>query len=307
MTTVQHVAFIGLGAMGFPMAGHIARGGFSTTVHNRSPGPRDDWKTTYAGSLASSPREAAEGADVVCLCVGNDNDVRSVVYGDSGVLAGMGPGALLIDHTTTSAELARELHAACQQQHLHFLDAPVSGGQAGAQSGQLTVMVGGSSEGVEMALPVLHCYAKSIKHMGAAGTGQLTKMVNQICIAGLIQGLAEALNFAQQAGLDGEAVVEVISQGAAQSWQMDNRYKTMLAGEFEFGFAVDWMRKDLGIVMKTASEVGAALPVTSLVDQFYADVQQMGGGRWDTSSLITRLRASAKQPSAPAPGALAQD
>ena len=290
MTTVQHVAFIGLGAMGFPMAGHIARGGFSTTVHNRSPGPRENWKATYPGSWAASPREAAEGADVVCLCVGNDDDVRSVVYGDHGVLASMGRETLLIDHTTTSAELARELHTACQAKGVGFLDAPVSGGQAGAETGQLTVMLGGHNDDVDMGIPVLHCYAKSIKHMGGPGTGQLTKMVNQICIAGLVQGLAEALNFAQCAGLDGEAVVEAISQGAAQSWQMDNRYKTMLAGEFDFGFAVDWMRKDLGIVMKTANEVGAALPVTALVDQFYADVQQMGGGRWDTSSLIARLK-----------------
>ena len=291
MSTAQlHTAFIGLGAMGFPMAGHLTKAGFETTVYNRSESKRSAWQTEYPGHAEDTPARAAAAADVVCLCVGNDDDVRSVVYGDSGVLATMRTGTTLIDHTTASAELARELHAACAERGIGFLDAPVSGGQAGAENGQLTIMVGGDQAVFDRALPVMNAYGKSVRLMGEAGAGQLTKMVNQICIAGLVQGLSEALHFAQKAGLDGMSVIEAISKGAAQSWQMDNRHATMLNGEFDFGFAVDWMRKDLGIVMQTANEIGAALPVTALVDQFYADVQQMGGGRWDTSSLIQRLR-----------------
>lgn len=291
MTSSQaRVAFIGLGAMGFPMAGHLAAAGFTTTVYNRSPAKAEDWCSRHSGASAETPARAAQGADVVCLCVGNDDDVRSVVYGANGVLSTMAEGSVLIDHTTASAELARELAAACAEKGIGFLDAPVSGGQAGAENGQLTIMIGGAESQYERALPVMNCYAKSTRLMGPAGAGQITKMANQICIAGIVQGLSEALHFADKAGLDGHAVIEAISKGAAQSWQMDNRHATMIEGKFDFGFAVDWMRKDLSITLKAANDFGASLPVTALVDQFYADVQNMGGGRWDTSSLIQRLR-----------------
>lgn len=284
------VAFIGLGVMGYPMAGHLARKGHQVTVYNRSPGKAEQWVAQYAGSSAPTPREAAAGAELVMCCVGNDDDLRSVILGEQGAFAGMAPGAILVDHTTASADVARELAAVAVERGLGFLDAPVSGGQAGAVNGVLTVMVGGEQQAYAAAEPVIQCYARMMRLMGPAGSGQLSKMVNQICIAGLVQGLAEALNFAQCAGLDGHAVVDVISKGAAQSWQMENRYKTMLAGEFDFGFAVDWMRKDLSIVLEESRRNGAQLPVTALVDQFYADVQGMGGGRWDTSSLLARLQ-----------------
>ena len=290
MSQAPRAAFIGLGAMGSPMAGHLANAGFATTVYNRSPVKSEQWVASYGGERALIPAQAAKGADVVCLCVGNDDDVRSVVYGSDGVLEAMAEGSILIDHTTASAELARELDAACKEHSISFLDAPVSGGQAGAENGQLTIMVGGDEGAYIRALPAMETYAKSTRLMGPAGAGQLTKMVNQICIAGLVQGLSEALHFADKAGLDGMAVIEAISKGAAQSWQMENRHATMIDGKFDFGFAVDWMRKDLGITLKAANEFGASLPVTALVDQFYADVQNMGGGRWDTSSLIQRLR-----------------
>jgi len=286
----QRIAFVGLGAMGYPMAGHLARANFQTTVYNRSSTKAEQWTAEYCGDHAATPAAAAQNADAVCLCVGNDDDVRSVVYGDTGVLATLPRGGMLIDHTTASAELARELGAACEARGIGFVDAPVSGGQAGAENGQLTVMAGGAQSDFDRAYSIMECYAKSIRRMGAVGTGQLTKMVNQICIAGVVQGLSEALHFADKAGLDGHEVIAAISKGAAQSWQMDNRHSTMIAGEFDFGFAVDWMRKDLGIVLQTANDVGASLPLTALVDQFYGDVQNMGGGRWDTSSLIQRLR-----------------
>ncbi len=288
-------AFVGLGVMGFPMAGHLAAAGHSVRVYNRTSSRAREWLARFgdvagATDMAATPREAAGSAEVVFLCVGNDDDVRSVVYGDSGVLAGMSAGSVLVDHTTASADLARELESACAAKGVGFLDAPVSGGQAGAENGQLTIMVGGSSQTFQIAEPVMACYAKSVRRLGDAGAGQLTKMVNQICIAGVLQGLAEALHFAEQAGLDIADVVDVISKGAAQSWQMENRYKTMAAGDFEFGFAVNWMRKDLDITLRTGRTLSARLPLTALVDQFYADVQAYGGGRWDTSSLIERLR-----------------
>jgi len=288
-------AFIGLGVMGYPMAGHLARAGHPVTVYNRTATRAQEWVAECAGSpgeirMVDTPSQAASGAEVVLVCVGNDDDVRSVVYGDAGVLNGMAEGSVLIDHTTASADLARELAEACASQDSGFLDAPVSGGQAGAENGQLTVMVGGDQAVFEHASAVLQCYAKSVRLMGPAGSGQLTKMVNQICIAGVLQGLAEGLHFAEQAGLDIEAVVDVISKGAAQSWQMENRYQSMAAGNFEFGFAVNWMRKDLDITLRTGRDLEARLPLTALVDQFYADVQSYGGGRWDTSSLIERLR-----------------
>ena len=283
------VAFIGLGVMGYPMAGHLARAGHQVCVYNRTPAKATQWVAEYAGSQAATPREAAQGAELVMTCVGNDEDLRSVVLGADGAFAGMAAGAVLVDHTTASADVARELASQAGALGLCFLDAPVSGGQAGAENGVLTIMVGGSKVAYAQAEPVLQAYARMIRLMGEAGSGQLTKMVNQICIAGLVQGLAEALHFAQRAGLDGESAMEVIGKGAAQSWQLDNRHKTMLAGEFEFGFAVDWMRKDLSILLDEARRNGAQLPVTALVDQFYADVQAMGGGRWDTSSLMARL------------------
>ncbi|NRH29582.1 NAD(P)-dependent oxidoreductase [Pseudomonas sp. MS19] len=287
MTTV---AFIGLGVMGFPMAGHLARAGHDVCVYNRNPAKAADWVETYAGRSAATPREAAQGAELVMVCVGNDDDLRSVVLGDDGVFAGMQGDAILVDHTTASADVARELAGKAAELGLGFLDAPVSGGQAGAVNGALTIMVGGDAAAYARAEPVIQAYARMARLMGEAGSGQLTKMVNQICIAGLVQGLSEALHFAQCAGLNGEAAMEVISKGAAQSWQLENRHKTMLAGDFDFGFAVDWMRKDLSILLNEARNNGAQLPVTALVDQFYADVQGMGGGRWDTSSLLARLK-----------------
>jgi 3-hydroxyisobutyrate dehydrogenase len=277
------------------MAGHLAAAGHPVAVYNRTRSRAEGWIAEHSGAAgadtaAATPAEAAATADVVLLCVGNDDDVRSVVYGDHGVLAGMKRGSVLVDHTTASADLARELAQACAERGVGFLDAPVSGGQAGAENGQLTVMVGGSEETFAAVEPVIACYAKSVRLMGPAGAGQLTKMVNQICIAGVLQGLAEGIHFAEQAELDVEAVIDVISKGAAQSWQMENRYRTMAAGEFDFGFAVNWMRKDLDITLRTGRHLEARLPLTALIDQFYADVQSYGGGRWDTSSLIERLR-----------------
>ena len=298
MTDSKKTAFVGLGVMGYPMAGHLARAGHTVSVFNRTTAKASKWLDDFeaAGSgehrAELTPKEAADGAELVFLCVGNDDDVRSVVFGDAGVLASMGEGSTLVDHTTASADLARELAGACGKQGIGFLDAPVSGGQAGAENGQLTVMVGGEQRTFDAARPVMDCFAKSVRLMGPAGSGQLTKMVNQICIAGVLQGLAEGLHFAEQADLDIEAVVDVISKGAAQSWQMENRHQTMAKGEFEFGFAVDWMRKDLDITLATGRKLDARLPLTALVDQFYADVQGYGGGRWDTSSLIQRLRKS---------------
>lgn len=286
---VGNVAFIGLGVMGYPMAGHLAAAGFDVTVYNRTTSRAERWCEEHAGHLQDTPAAAAAGADVVLCCVGNDDDVREVTLGAQGAFEGMRDNAIFIDHTTASANVARELAAAATQRGFHFLDAPVSGGQAGAENGQLTIMVGGDEEIFARATPVLDCYAKSAKLLGPVGAGQLTKMANQICIAGVLQGLSEALHFARLAGLDGAAVVDVISGGAAQSWQMDNRSQTMLEDQFEFGFAVNWMRKDLAITLAEARRNGARLPLTALVDQFYADVQEMGGGRWDTSSLIRRL------------------
>ncbi len=283
------VAFIGLGVMGFPMAGHLAAGGHEVTVYNRTSSKAEAWVSQHGGSTAATPREAAEGAAFVFSCVGNDDDLRSVVLGDDGILAGMASGAVLVDNTTASAEVARELAATAKAQGGGFIDAPVSGGQAGAENGVLTVMCGGEPGDFERAQPVIDCYARAVTLMGPAGAGQLTKMVNQICIAGLVQGLAEGLNFGMKSGLDMAKVIEVISKGAAGSWQMENRGSTMCKGEFEFGFAVDWMRKDLGICFAEANKNGARLPVAHLVDQFYAHVQARGGRRWDTSSLIQLL------------------
>ena len=287
---MANVAFIGLGVMGYPMAGHLQRAGHQVTVYNRTAAKAASWVERYGGTSAATPAEAARGQDVVLLCVGNDDDLREVVCGEQGVLAAAHNGMVLVDHTTASASVARELSALAAEQGVGFLDAPVSGGQAGAESGQLTIMAGGDEAVFDLVRPILSCYARMLRLMGPVGSGQLTKMVNQICIGGLLQGLSEAMHFAQQAGLDGDAVVSVISKGAAQSWQMENRYRSMLDGEFDFGFAVDWMRKDLSIVLEEAGRNGARLPVTALVDQFYADVQAMGGGRWDTSSLIARLQ-----------------
>ena len=282
----QQVAFIGLGVMGYPMAGHLAKAGFATRVYNRTAARSEQWCKDYEGEFALTPREAAEGADFVFMCVGNDDDLRSVVYGDDGVLAGCKPGAILVDHTTASANVAREI---ADKSSVAFLDAPVSGGQAGAESGVLTVMIGGDQAAFDAVRPVIMSYARAAELLGGVGAGQLTKMVNQICIAGLVQGLSEGLDFAQRAGLDGHKVVDVISKGAAGSWQMENRGNTMLDDEFEFGFAVDWMRKDLGICIEEAGKNGAELPITSIVNDFYDEIKEMGGGRWDTSSLIRRL------------------
>lgn len=288
------VAFLGLGVMGYPMAGHLALAGHQVTVYNRTATKSIAWCAEYAGATApkyaSTPREAADGADIVFCCVGNDNDLRGVTLGPDGAFAGMGPGAIFVDHTTASADVARELYAAAQALKLQFVDAPVSGGQAGAQNGALTVMCGGDAAAFDAVKPAGMAFAKAFTLMGASGAGQLTKMVNQICIAGLVQGLSEAIAFGQKAGLDMNQVLEVIGKGAAQSWQLDNRGKTMVADKFDFGFAVDWMRKDLGLVLDEAKSNGARLPVTALVDQFYADVQALGGQRWDTSSLIKRLK-----------------
>ena len=282
------VAFIGLGVMGYPMAGHVLRAGLEICVFNRNAARAEQWCAEYGGDMAPTPAEAAKNADVVLVCVGNDDDVRAVVLGESGVLSAMKPGAILVDHTTASADLARELAGAAQQQGKQFLDAPVSGGQAGAENGALTVMIGGDPSTYDLAKPVIDCYSRFSKLLGPAGHGQLAKMVNQICIASVVQGLAEGLNFAMKAGLEGEALIETISKGAAGSWQMENRYQTMLQDQYEFGFAVDWMRKDLGIALAEAAKNGAELPVTALVDRFYQEVQAAGGGRWDTSSLLTR-------------------
>ena len=282
------VAFIGLGVMGYPMAGHVLRAGLEICVFNRNAARAEQWCTEYGGDMAPTPAEAVKNADAVLVCVGNDDDVRAVVLGESGALSAMKPGAILVDHTTASADLARELAGAAQQQGKQFLDAPVSGGQAGAENGALTVMIGGDPSTYDLAKPVIDCYSRFSKLLGPAGHGQLAKMVNQICIAGVVQGLAEGLNFAMQAGLEGEALIETISKGAAGSWQMENRYQTMLQDQYEFGFAVDWMRKDLGIALAEAAKNGAELPVTALVDRFYQEVQAAGGGRWDTSSLLTR-------------------
>jgi 3-hydroxyisobutyrate dehydrogenase len=285
------LAFLGLGVMGFPMAGHLATAGHEVRVYNRSPEKAAAWAGKFGGSTGSTPREAAEGAEFVMACVGNDDDLRSVVLGGDGAFAGMAPGSLFVDHTTVSSRVTLELAEAGRAKGIGYVDAPVSGGQAGAENGKLSIMCGGSEADYARAEPVIAAYARICKRIGEQGAGQLTKMANQIAIAGLVQGLSEALHFAEKAGLDGRAVVEVISQGAAGSWQMSNRYQTMLDDHFSHGFAVDWMRKDLGICLATANETGASLPVTALVDQFYKDVQKMGGGRWDTSSLFKRLRA----------------
>ena len=275
--------------MGYPMAGYLAKNGLDVRVYNRTAAKGASWVKEYGGTACATPKEAADGADIVFACVGNDDDLRSVVLGDEGAFAGMAAGTLFVDHTTASAAVARELYASGSEQGIEFLDAPVSGGQAGAENGQLTVMVGGDQAAFDKAEPLIQHFAKSVRLLGPSGSGQLTKMVNQICIAGLVQGLSEALHFAECAGLDGRAVVDVISKGAAQSWQMENRYETMLDRKFDYGFAVDWMRKDLGIVLDEAKRNRASLPVTALVDQFYADVQDMGGNRWDTSALLARL------------------
>ena len=285
------VTFLGLGVMGYPMAGHLAKAGHAVTVYNRTAAKAEKWVAEHGGKMARTPREAAQGADFVMCCVGNDDDLRAVCLGEDGAFAGMSPGSVFVDHTTVSAAVTRELYAEADARQISFVDAPVSGGQAGAENGQLVVMCGGDEGAYARAEAVIAAYAKACRRMGESGAGQLTKMVNQIAIAGLLQGLSEALHFAEKAGLDGRAVVEVIGGGAAGSWQMLNRYETMLDDEFDHGFAVDWMRKDLGICLNTADEFGASLPVTALVDQFYKDVQNMGGGRWDTSSLIKRLRA----------------
>jgi len=292
----QKLAFLGLGVMGYPMAGHLALAGHSVAVYNRTAAKSAAWQKEFAaqakGALrhAATPREAASGADIVFCCVGNDDDLRSVVLGDDGAFAGMAKGAVFVDHTTASADVARELAKAALARGLQFVDAPVSGGQAGAQNGALTVMCGGDAAAFERVRPVIAAFARAVTLLGESGAGQLAKMVNQIAIAGLVQGLSEAIAFGQRAGLDMNEVLAVIGKGAAQSWQMDNRGKTMIEGKFDYGFAVDWMRKDLGLVLDEAKRNGARLPVTALVDQFYADVQQAGGRRWDTSSLITRLK-----------------
>jgi len=285
------VAFLGLGVMGYPMAGHLAAKGHEVTVYNRTAAKAEHWVAEHGGAMAETPREAAEGADFVMSCVGNDDDLRSVCMGENGAFAGMARDTVFVDHTTVSAKVTRELAAFSEGKGVAFIDAPISGGQAGAENGVLSIMCGGEAGAFARAEPVMQAYGKTIRRLGETGAGQLTKMVNQICIAGLVQGLSEGLHFAEKAGLDIREVVEVISQGAAGSWQMANRYETMADDAFDFGFAVDWMRKDLGICLATANENGASLPVTALVDQFYKDVQSLGGGRWDTSSLIKRLRA----------------
>ncbi|SPJ22818.1 NAD(P)-dependent oxidoreductase [Palleronia abyssalis] len=285
------VAFLGLGVMGFPMAGHLKAAGHDVTVYNRTSAKADDWVAKHQGKRADTPAAAAaEGAEFVFTCVGNDDDLRGICTGPDGAFQGLSEGAIFVDHTTVSAMVTRELAEAAGEKGAAFVDAPISGGQAGAEKGALSIMCGGPQEAFDRALPVMECYAKICRRIGETGAGQTTKMCNQIAIAGLVQGLSEALHFAEKAGLDGRAVVEVISQGAAGSWQMENRYETMLDGQFDHGFATDWMRKDLGICLATGDEIGAPLPVTALVDQFYKDVQSMGGGRWDTSSLIARLR-----------------
>ena len=285
------LAFLGLGVMGGPMAGHLQKAGHEVTVYNRTTAKAEAWVKEYGGTHATTPRAAAEGAEMVMSCVGNDDDLRAVCTGADGAFAGMAAGSIFVDHTTVSASVTSELYEAADAAQISFIDAPISGGQAGAENAQLSIMCGGDAGAFERALPVMEIYSKICKRLGESGAGQITKMCNQIAIAGLVQGLSEALHFAEKAGMDGRAVVEVISQGAAGSWQMSNRYETMLDDHFDHGFAVDWMRKDLGICLNTANENGASLPVTALVDQFYKDVQKLGGGRWDTSSLIKRLRA----------------
>jgi 3-hydroxyisobutyrate dehydrogenase len=287
-------AFLGLGVMGAPMARHLRARGHEVTVYNRTSSKADAWVTQHGGRTAPTPRAAAEGQDIVFACVGNDDDLREVTLGTDGAFEGMAPGSIFVDHTTASANIARELFAAAKERGFDFLDAPVSGGQAGAENGQLTVMVGGEQGAFERAEPVIQSYARACRLLGPAGAGQLAKMMNQICIAGIVQGLAEAIHFGKSAGMDVEAVIDVISKGAAQSWQMENRYKTMLAGKYDFGFAVDWMRKDLGIVLDEARHNQSRLPLTALVDQFYAEVQALGGNRWDTSSLLARLEAKSR-------------
>jgi 3-hydroxyisobutyrate dehydrogenase-like beta-hydroxyacid dehydrogenase len=291
-TPPRRVAFLGLGVMGLPMAGHLARAGHAVTVYNRTAAKAKDWTATCGGGAATTPREAAAGAEFVFSCVGNDDDLRTVTLGAEGAFAGMTPGAVFVDHTTASAAVARELHTAALSCGLHFIDAPVSGGEAGAINGTLTVMCGGDAAPFEAMKPVALSYARAVTRIGEAGAGQLAKMVNQVAIAGMVQALAEAIAFGQRAGLDMPLVLDVIGKGAAQSWQLDNRGKTMLADQFNFGFAVDWMRKDLGLVLDEARRNGAQLPVTALVDQFYAEVQALGGQRWDTSSLIRRLKSA---------------
>ena len=285
----MRVAFVGLGVMGYPMAGYLSKAGHEVTVYNRTTAKAEAWCTEFGGRMAATPAEAARDTDIVFSCVGNDDDVRQVLLGNDGVLAAIPAGALMVDHTTASATIAREIAALADEKSVGFLDAPVSGGQAGAESGQLTVMVGGDKQVFDKASAVIECYAKAITLIGPAGAGQLAKMVNQICIAGIVQGLAEGLHFAKMAGLDPAVVIDSISKGAAQSWQMENRWQTMVNDEFEFGFAVDWMRKDLAIALQEASVNGASLEMTQLVDQFYAEVQTLGGQRWDTSSLMARL------------------
>lgn len=286
---MKKVAFIGLGVMGYPMAGHLRKNGHEVCVFNRTAQKAQSWVEQHNGTMGLTPKEAAAGCDIVFSCVGNDDDLRQVCYGDEGILAGLEKGAIFVDHTTTSADVAREIAEKVAAQGCEFLDAPVSGGQAGAENGVLTVMTGGNAEAFEKVKPVMDSYARFSQLLGEVGAGQLTKMCNQICIAGVVQGLAEALSFARSAGLDGEQVIETISKGAAQSWQMENRYKTMWAGEYDFGFAVDWMRKDLGIALDEARNNGSHLPMTAMVDQFYSEVQAIGGSRWDTSSLFARL------------------
>jgi 3-hydroxyisobutyrate dehydrogenase len=290
VTAPKKVAFLGLGVMGFPMAGHLARAGHQVTVYNRTAAKAQDWTREFGGKAAATPREAAAGAEIVFACVGNDDDLRSIVLGDTGAYAGMGKGAIFVDHTTASAEIARELYAEAKRLGLQFVDAPVSGGQAGAVNGALTVMCGGEADVFETVRPVAQTFSRAVTLVGPPGAGQLAKMVNQICIAGIVQGLSEGVAFGQAAGLDMKLVLDVISKGAAQSWQMENRGTTMVDDKFDFGFAVNWMRKDLGLVLAEARNNGARVPVTALVDQFYGDVQKMGGGRWDTSSLVKRLR-----------------
>lgn len=285
----ERTAFLGLGTMGYPMAGHLAKAGHTVTVYNRTASTATQWQAEHGGSTAATPAAAARDADFIFLCVGNDDDLRQVCAGPDGVFSSIRPGSIIIDHTTTSATVARELAAKAAELGCHFIDAPVSGGQSGAQNGVLTVMAGGDATAFERAAPVIAAFAASVKLMGASGYGQLTKMVNQICITGLLQSLSEGIHFAKQAGLDVEKVIDVISKGAASSWQMQNRWQTMRDGKFDFGFAVDWMRKDLGIAMDEARNNGAQLPLTALIDTYYAEVQQLGGGRWDTSSLIARL------------------
>ena len=287
---MANVAFLGLGVMGYPMAGHLQSAGHSVTVYNRTSSKAETWVAEHGGAMAITPAEAAQGADFVMACVGNDDDLRGVCLGDTGAFAGMSKGAIFVDHTTVSAKVTAELYVASAELGLSFVDAPISGGQAGAENGVLSIMCGGDQTAYDAAEPIMAAYSRICRRIGDSGAGQKTKMCNQIAIAGLVQGLSEALHFAEKAGLDGEAVVEVISQGAAGSWQMSNRYQTMLDDHFEHGFAVDWMRKDLGICLQAADETGASLPVTALVDQFYKDVQKMGGGRWDTSSLFKRLQ-----------------